>query len=386
LVICQLNIILKKTNQEIQVEAKVDQLKKMLEDRDMEVLFARVASTLLNKGNTEEALKICEAGIKKYPMYAQGHYILASCYDQQDKSDQARTEYERVIKYDPNHLKAIKRLAEIYQASGLDDQSKEKIAILQILDPFDDDVYKMAQAAGVADEKLVTDDLVEPESLLTEESDAAKSDPLDVDKVDLSQFDNQEDDFTTIIQGKQEVVEDKTDEDENIKLSLGMAAEDLVTDTDANNRVAYEEEIRLRKESKTRGSDDDGEYEDLDELQFEKEDSDRPDKEDHEDWVTPTGENDATEILLKKDESKPDRSTDEVTAHPENTAGKDARDSSEYHQPKIVTQTLGEILVSQKKYVEALRVFETLQEQHPDNKNISKKVDFLKKIVVLEQK
>jgi len=67
------------------VETKVDQLKKMLEDRDMEVLFARVASILLNKGNTEEALKICETGIKKYPMYAQGHYILAGCYDQQGK-------------------------------------------------------------------------------------------------------------------------------------------------------------------------------------------------------------------------------------------------------------------------------------------------------------
>ena len=364
------------------METKVDQLKKMLEDRDMEVLFARVASILLNKGNTEEALKICETGIKKYPMYAQGHYVLAGCYDQQGKSDQAQAEYERVIKYDPNHLKAIKRLAEIYQVSGLDDQSKEKIALLQILDPFDDEVYKMAQAAGVADEKMVTDDLIETKLSPDEESDGAKSDPLDVEKVDLSQFDNQEDDFTTIIQGKQET-EAKTEEDVNINLSLGTAAEDLATDTDMNNRVVYEEEIRLRKEPKDRDSDDDGEYEDLDELQFEKEDSDGTDKED---WVTPTGDNDATEIVLKKEESKPDHSPDKVPTHQDDTAGQVARDSSDFQQPKIVTQTLGEILVSQKKYVEALRVFETLQEQQPDNKNISKKVDFLKKIVVLEQK
>ena len=60
--------------------------------------------------------------------------------------------------------------------------------------------------------------------------------------------------------------------------------------------------------------------------------------------------------------------------------------TDENSKPKIVTQTLGEILVSQKKYVEALKVFETLQEQNPDNKNISKKVEFLKKIVTLEQK
>jgi len=92
----------------------------------------------------------------------------------------------------------------------------------------------------------------------------------------------------------------------------------------------------------------------------------------------PIGENDATEIVFKKDDSKSD--PDDVQAKP------DTQKSSDSSQPKIVTQTLGEILVSQKKYVEALSVFETLQEQSPDNKNITKKVDFLKKIVTLEQK
>ena len=90
-------------------------------------------------------------------------------------------------------------------------------------------------------------------------------------------------------------------------------------------------------------------------------------------------ENDATEILIRKDESRQSE-TRQVT--PELERG----DDSDFKQPKIVTQTLGEILVSQKKYVEALRVFETLQEQHPENKSISKKVVFLKKIVMLEQK
>ena len=83
-------------------------------------------------------------------------------------------------------------------------------------------------------------------------------------------------------------------------------------------------------------------------------------------------------IVFKKDDSKSD--PDDVQAKP------DIQKSSDSSQPKIVTQTLGEILVSQKKYLEALSVFETLQEQNPDNKNITKKVDFLKKIVTLEQK
>ena len=58
------------------METRIDEMEKILKDRDMELLFARVASNLLNKGNVQEATKICESGLKRYPMYAQGHYHL----------------------------------------------------------------------------------------------------------------------------------------------------------------------------------------------------------------------------------------------------------------------------------------------------------------------
>ena len=220
------------------METKIDQLKKMLEDRDMGILFARVASTLLQKGNVEEAFSICESGIKKFPMYSQGHYVMARCYDQQGKSEQARAEYERTIKYDPNHLSAINRLAELYQAGGMEDKSREKVALLQTLDTFNEQVDELAQSLGMAAE--------EPEKELPE-------DPLKVDKVDLSQFDNIDDDFTTIIQGKkQEKV--KPEKSDDISLSLGAAAGDLATDTDMNNRIEYEEEVRLRDNAESKDS------------------------------------------------------------------------------------------------------------------------------------
>ncbi len=351
---------------------KTDQLKKMLEDRDMEVLFARVASNLLEKGSTEEAVSICETGIKKFPMYAQGHYVLARCYEQKEMTNQARTEYERAIKYDPNHLKAIQRLVELYQLNGMELQSKEKIAILQILNPFDEAVQKMAKSPGEIADAIQEMKIQDPK------------DPLNVDKVDLSQFDNTDDDFTTIIQGKQEK-EAKPDEDEDVNLSLGTAAEDLATDTETNDRATYEEEIRLRKETDSEKSDQDNEYEDLDELQFDKDDSDHS-AEENQEWAVAASDTDVTEILLEKNNSKKAEDPAPKKAAQDKVPDKDAGRDSEFKQPKIVTQTLGEILVSQKKYVEALRVFETLQEQNPDNKNIVKKVDFLKKIVVLEQK
>ncbi len=363
------------------METKISQLKKMLEDREMDVLFARVASTILSKGNVDEAVDVCENGVKKYPMYAQGHYILGKCYDQQGKAEEAKTEYERAVKYDPNHLKAIYRLAEIYQLNGMDEQSREKISVLQFQNPFDHNVIKMAQSAGLTDkkeEKRDKEDAPVPVDN-TEE-------PLDVDKVDLSQFDNTDDDFTTIIQGKEEEAEQQR-KHEDINLSLGTAGEDLVADTDVNDRVVYEEEIRLRRESEAKAAEKSKEYEDLDELKFEKEESGKPETKTGGDWAMPISEREATEILIKKNDSKSSgKAKKPKPPASSKSEAKDPLEDSDFKQPKIVTQTLGEILVSQKKYLEALRVFETLQEQHPDNNNISKKVDFLKKIVALEQK
>ena len=41
-------------------------------------------------------------------------------------------------------------------------------------------------------------------------------------------------------------------------------------------------------------------------------------------------------------------------------------EDDKFEQPKIISQTLGEILVSQQKYAEAKAVFEALKEKQPD--------------------
>jgi len=370
------------------VEARVEQMEKILKERDMEVLFARVASNLLNKGNAEEAIRVCESGIKRYPMYAQGHFVLANCYDSKGMQNEARNEYERVIKYDPNHLAALKKLADLYHVAGLDDLYEEKIKILATLDPLDESIIKTAQSLGVYQENGTIEKPGSEAIDSTEEKTPDTADPLEVDKLDLSQFDNQDDDFTTIVQGKPEEEEEKEEQEEEIVLGVGAAAAELNVDTEVNHRLAYEEELRIRDDSSDSKSDSGDEYEDLDELQFDKnEEEDKHPEESQENWAMTVGDNDATEIVMTKNaneqESKLKKPTNEKSEKKDHSKKPDSED---YQQPKIVTQTLGEILVSQKKYVEAQKVFETLQEQHPENKNFIKKVAFLKKIIALEQK
>ena len=343
------------------MESKSEQMQKILQDRGMEILFARVASNLLEKENIDEAVKICENGLKKFPMYAQGHYVLARAYQSKGKNEEARAELERVIKYDPNHLSALLRLVEIYREAGVKDQYQEKLSLLLVLDPFNPEVQNLALSGKV-------------------QTKVTPGDPLDVSKIDLDQFDNQEDDFTTIIQGKQAEPETGVSGDESIDLKTGVSAAEMKADTELKQRLAYEGEKRIIDQPGSGSNDESPTFEDLEELQFNLDTSDPEKKsESRDNWAMEVGENEATEILvdpMKRVAKKP------VPA-PEPA---DDEEGSEYKQPKIVTQTLGEILVSQKKYTEALRVFETLQKQQPDNKNILKKVDFLKKIVALEQK
>lgn len=343
------------------MESKFEQMQKILQERGMEILFARVASNLLEKENIDEAVEICEDGLKKFPMYAQGHYVLGRAYQSKGKNEEARAEFERVIKYDPNHLSALLRLVEIYRAAGMNDQYHEKLNQLLILDPLNAEIQKLAPAGKDPDIGI-------------------PGDPLDVSKIDLNQFNNQEDDFTTIIQGKQPDEEKEDSGEEAIDLNMGMSSAEINADTELKKRMEYEDEKRIEGQTNSGDSNDAPDFEDLDELKFDDESAaDEEPTDAPGDWAMEVGENEATEILV--DKKKPAAKKPAIVPEPA-----EEEEPGEYKRPKIVTQTLGEILVSQKKYVEALHVFETLHKQQPDNKNIVKKVEFLKKIVALEQK
>jgi hypothetical protein len=49
--------------------------------------------------------------------------------------------------------------------------------------------------------------------------------------------------------------------------------------------------------------------------------------------------------------------------------------------PKMLTPTFGEILIAQKKFEDARRVFTELSKRDPDNQRLVRKIDFLDKLV-----
>jgi len=83
------------------------------------ILFAHKAAVLLNENMLDDALNLCEMGVKKFPFYAEGHYILGRCYQAFERYDEAKNEFERVLFYAPGHVKAMSALAYVYYKKKL---------------------------------------------------------------------------------------------------------------------------------------------------------------------------------------------------------------------------------------------------------------------------
>ena len=395
------------------MQNRVDHIENVLKNEEMEILFARVASNFLIKGNLDDAIRICQDGLKKYPAYAQAHYILATCYNQKEMIEEARAEYERVLRFDPNHLNAIKQLEEIYQSTGLEDVYKEYLLKRFTLDPLNEEVIEKAKQAGlyrpktqanvIMDESIEAltremDQIKESESFAfgEEELPGEEEKGVKMEKLDLSQFNNRDSDFSTILEaGTQSAQKDYFDEDSTITLNgfskkISETKEDVDLGTsDGTKETSASPEEKLADEDT---------LEDFDELDFEQESVELLKDEELKENL---GVEEDTEQLAEdpnlavqdqqkelREEHLRQEDSAAILPHEQEQQPSDQEDSEEssFKESKIISQTLGEILVSQKKYTEALEVFKTLKEKQPDNQNVQRKIKLLEQIIDLENK
>jgi len=392
-----------------------------------DILFARLAQRLMESGEVEEATKICEKGLRKYPTYAQAHYVLASCYMNQHMTDEARIELERVLRYDPNHVNAIKDLSSIYFINGFQDLYREYLLKLFVLCPLNEEIIDEVRKLGDYDHWSATPLEIEkpkvtaPRKMESKESAERKAqlsdkppvhvtesdDTLFPEKVDLSQFDNLQDDFTTILHGNLDLpVRRPQAESSNAGPAFGredIFADESETDEDKNGEdedetmdelLGDDEELVLEKGGPASPAD---QKQPAPEIIISHEREQAADKQVKGDELNGTGNDRPAKMNEpRKEPSAPPLESIEVREMP--SAKKESpvppvsdfdhlQDEEETHfeQPKIISQTLGEILVSQKKYAEAKSVFEALKEKHPENKTLDVKISFLEKIINLEK-
>ena len=120
-------------------------LKSRLQQNPDSLLFARVAEGLLNHGQVEEAIRVCEEGIRKHPYYVTGHMVLGKCYLQKKLFDMAEKEFKRVLLFDPKYVAAHKFYGDLMREVGWENTCEMSYRKILQIDPLDRSAREMLE-------------------------------------------------------------------------------------------------------------------------------------------------------------------------------------------------------------------------------------------------
>jgi len=119
-------------------EEETKYLERILSENSNSILFARLADKYLQSDRVDEAIELCELGIKKHPTYATGHFILGKCYLMKKSFDQAEKELKRAITYDPKYMAAHREYGELMAQIGWTTTSEMTFQTIVNIDPLNE--------------------------------------------------------------------------------------------------------------------------------------------------------------------------------------------------------------------------------------------------------
>ncbi len=116
----------------------VNFLENYIQDHPDSLMFARLADAYLDAKRVEDAIQLCENGIKKHPYYATGHFVLAKGYMANSLFEQAEKEFKRVLLFDPKYLRAHKLYGDLMREIGWENTYQLSYKKIMQFDPLDD--------------------------------------------------------------------------------------------------------------------------------------------------------------------------------------------------------------------------------------------------------
>ncbi len=113
------------------------------------ILFAHKADLLLKQDEVDQALELCEEGVKRFPFYTEGYVQLARCYQMKEEYKEAIDAYQNALFYQPGHSKALKGLAYLYYKLRQKELGESALLKAFLYDPFDDELYDFLNSEGL---------------------------------------------------------------------------------------------------------------------------------------------------------------------------------------------------------------------------------------------
>ncbi len=95
--------------------------------------FARMASHYLTEGRAQQALDLCQSGVKAFPGYATGHLVLGKCYETLGRNIEAMLEYRKALKSVPDNqaVRALLKNVETREQEAFKAFSEERTRKLE---------------------------------------------------------------------------------------------------------------------------------------------------------------------------------------------------------------------------------------------------------------
>ncbi len=449
------------------------------------ILFAHHCQDLLKEKKIKEAMDLCERGVRNFPFYAEGHYILGRCYQTLGQIDDAKNELERTLFYAPVHLKALNALAFIHYKKKLKNIADEYMLNAALNDPLNFELHEYLKTEGLytmlyppLTQKDIPDDVIleeekiadieeavdEEENKTTieddpgidienmfvnsaaeeaEEEEPPESEPeetgsaLELDdsrevfevnsiienisevesnKLDLSQYANIEDDFSTLLTSmerdfRETLNENVEEENDELNIDQINAEEEQFAEEKpfGNTAILFDgppEETELPEVSTEEIISQQEETEEIHDINLLEEEIPDQQKEadtdiDFQDELieeseVPEGDKfldnpDQLSKIIDQLEKRDEDTVQKVKVEnlEQDIPGETDREEGDINDimnnSSLVTPTFGEILIAQKKFGEARTVFVKLTEENPENERYKKKLQFLDKLIAMQK-
>jgi tetratricopeptide (TPR) repeat protein len=115
------------------------QLKTFLEKNPGSLAFAHLASRMVDDGEYQNAIELCEKGLSTHPSYAFGYFILGTAHYHLKNYTDAKRSLEKSLAYDPNNPRAWEILSAINEILNLSDDARESNMHSYLVDSLRED-------------------------------------------------------------------------------------------------------------------------------------------------------------------------------------------------------------------------------------------------------
>jgi len=99
-------------------DKRIEELRRRVQRDPASIAFAQLAEEYRRVGRLQEAIDVCLTGLGIHPGYVSARVTLARALMGLDRLEEARSEFEVVLKRAPENLAAVRGLSEIHRKRG----------------------------------------------------------------------------------------------------------------------------------------------------------------------------------------------------------------------------------------------------------------------------